>query len=499
MDILHLTGTFGRLDHSELSLSPGLNVLYAPNETGKSTWGAFIRTMLYGLSTRERGPLADKNRYAPWTGAPMQGRMDLTTHGDACTLLRETRRAASPLGEFSCTYTGTGTPVPGITGQNAGEVLLGVPREVFERSAFIGQNALAVDQDAELERRIAALITTGEEDTSYTESYDRLKKQLNRRKHNKTGLIPALEREADQLRAALAELVDSLKRLEAENEGVIKAGRTHLQDATPISFPQEISGWRSSLERDAELIRLALPPLRELALGGTAVGTGLNAPAGFAEEVAAEISRLTGKDFRSAPNKFHALTSRDELVFAHGALQALAGDLMKLANDIRWLGSGPRNGLGELFLPENEPGSSIMPGKVNPTQCEALTMIAVQVMANGAGIGFAASQGNFELNVFLPVLAHEFLQSARLLAEGMRSFRLRCADGIRANREKMAENLRRSLMLVTALSPTIGYEAAAETAKLAHREDLTLREACLRLGCLTGEQFDALFHPEEMV
>ena len=206
MDILHLTGTFGRLDHSELSLSPGLNVLYAPNETGKSTWGAFIRTMLYGLSTRERGPLADKNRYAPWTGAPMQGRMDLTTHGDACTLLRETRRAASPLGEFSCTYTGTGTPVPGITGQNAGEVLLGVPREVFERSAFIGQNALAVDQDAELERRIAALITTGEEDTSYTESYDRLKKQLNRRKHNKTGLIPALERETDQLRAALAEL-----------------------------------------------------------------------------------------------------------------------------------------------------------------------------------------------------------------------------------------------------------------------------------------------------
>lgn len=178
MDILHLTGTFGRLDHSELSLTPGLNVLYAPNETGKSTWGAFIRTMLYGLSTRERGPLADKNRYAPWTGATMQGRMDLTTHGDACTLLRETRRAASPLGEFSCTYTGTGTPVPGITGQNAGEVLLGVPREVFERSAFIGQNALAVDQDAELERRIAALITTGEEDTSYTESYDRLKKQL---------------------------------------------------------------------------------------------------------------------------------------------------------------------------------------------------------------------------------------------------------------------------------------------------------------------------------
>ena len=320
------------------------------------------------------------------------------------------------------------------------------------------------------------------------------------------GVLPALTELVDSLKPlearvlpAVDRLAATFRRLEEANAGIVKSGRTHLQDATPISFPQEISGWRSSLERDAELIRLALPPLRELALGGTAVGTGLNAPAGFAEEVAAEISRLTGKDFRSAPNKFHALTSRDELVFAHGALQALAGDLMKLANDIRWLGSGPRNGLGELFLPENEPGSSIMPGKVNPTQCEALTMIAVQVMANGAGIGFAASQGNFELNVFLPVLAHEFLQSARLLAEGMRSFRLRCADGIRANREKMAENLRRSLMLVTALSPTIGYEAAAETAKLAHREDLTLREACLRLGCLTGEQFDALFHPEEMV
>ena len=218
MDILHLTGTFGRLDHSELSLSPGLNVLYAPNETGKSTWGAFIRTMLYGLSTRERGPLADKNRYAPWTGATMQGRMDLTTHGDACTLLRETRRAASPLGEFSCTYTGTGTPVPGITGQNAGEVLLGVPREVFERSAFIGQNALAVDQDAELERRIAALITTGEEDTSYTESYDRLKKQLNRRRHNKTGLIPQLEQEQARLDDALRRQAELTAQLENARE-----------------------------------------------------------------------------------------------------------------------------------------------------------------------------------------------------------------------------------------------------------------------------------------
>lgn len=206
MDILHLTGTFGRLDHDELTLSPGLNLLYAPNESGKSTWGAYIRTMLYGLSTRERGPLADKNRYAPWNGAPLQGRMDVSANGEGYTLLRETRRAASPMGEFTCTYTGTATPVPNITGQNAGETLLGVPREVFERSAFIGQNALTVEQDAELERRIAALITTGEEDTSYTESCDRLKKQLNRRRHNKTGLIPALERDIDQLHGALREL-----------------------------------------------------------------------------------------------------------------------------------------------------------------------------------------------------------------------------------------------------------------------------------------------------
>ena len=206
MDILHLNGTFGRLEHDELTLSPGLNLLYAPNESGKSTWGTFIRTMLYGLSTRERGPLADKNRYAPWSGAPLRGRMDVAAGDDTYTLLRETRRAASPMGEFTCTYTGTGTPVPGITGQNAGEMLLGVPREVFERSAFIGQNALTVEQDAELERRIAALITTGEEDTSYTESCDRLKKQLNRRRHNKTGLIPALERDIDQLQGALREL-----------------------------------------------------------------------------------------------------------------------------------------------------------------------------------------------------------------------------------------------------------------------------------------------------
>ena len=311
--------------------------------------------------------------------------------------------------------------------------------------------------------------------------------------------IAAVQAVEDRLLPALDQLADTFARLEKENTDIIKTGRTHLQDATPLTLGQEISAWYAMLTETRAMLTQSLAGVRKLALGGTAVGTGLNAPQGFAELSAQKISEITGKPFETAPNKFHALTAKDALAFCHGAMKALAADLMKIANDVRWLASGPRDGLGEIHIPENEPGSSIMPGKVNPTQCEALTMIAVQVMANGAGIGFAASQGNFELNVFLPVLAHEFLQSARLLAEGMRSFRLRCADGIRANREKMAENLRRSLMLVTALSPTIGYEAAAETAKLAHREDLTLREACLRLGYLTGEQFDALFHPEEMV
>ncbi|MBR1660240.1 MAG: class II fumarate hydratase [Oscillospiraceae bacterium] len=300
-------------------------------------------------------------------------------------------------------------------------------------------------------------------------------------------VLPALER----LRATLA-------RLEAENRDVLKCGRTHLQDAVPIRFSQEISGWRASIERDGELLCAALPYLKRLALGGTAVGTGLNAPAGFGEAAAAALSRLTGKDFVSEDNKFHALSSRDELVFAHGALKALAGDLMKLANDIRWLASGPRNGLGEISIPENEPGSSIMPGKVNPTQCEAVTMVAVQVMGNDAAVGFAASQGNFELNVFLPVLAYNFLQSARLLAECMDAFNERCLSGVKPNRAKMAENVGRSLMTVTALNPHIGYENAAKTAKLAYAENISLREACLRLGFLTGEEFDRVFCPEQM-
>ena len=303
----------------------------------------------------------------------------------------------------------------------------------------------------------------------------------------------------DRLLPALEGLATTLKRLEAENADVVKSGRTHLQDAVPITLAQEISGWRASLERDAALIRTALPPLHELALGGTAVGTGLNAPAGFDTAVAEEVAALTGKPFVTAPNKFHALTSKDELVFAHGALKALAADLMKMANDVRWLASGPRCGLGEIRIPENEPGSSIMPGKVNPTQCEAVTMVAVQVMANDVAVGMAASQGNFELNVFMPVCIHNFLQSARLLTDAMVSFDRNCAAGITADRDKCRHNLHNSLMLVTALNPYIGYDNAAKTTKLAYAEGISLKEACVKLGFLTPEKFDEVFHPEEMV
>lgn len=302
----------------------------------------------------------------------------------------------------------------------------------------------------------------------------------------------------DRLLPAAQGLIGTFLRLEEENRDAVKTGRTHLQDAVPISFAQEISGWRSSLERDAELLRLSLPPLCRLALGGTAVGTGMNAPRGFAKKAAEEIAALTQKPFVTEENKFHALTSKDELVFAHGAVKAMACDMMKIANDIRWLASGPRCGLGEIHIPENEPGSSIMPGKVNPTQCEQASMVAVQVMGNDAAIGIAASQGNFELNVFMPVIAYNFLQSVRLLAESMEAFNRHCAAGITANREKMNENLRRSLMLVTALNPYIGYENAAKTAKLAFTENLSLKEACVSLGFLTPEKFDEVFHPEKM-
>ena len=303
----------------------------------------------------------------------------------------------------------------------------------------------------------------------------------------------------EKLIPAAQKLVETLKRLEKENEGIVKSGRTHLQDATPISFSQEISGWRSSIERDIELLNVAIEPLMELALGGTAVGTGLNAPAGFSETVAAKISNLTDKPFVTAKNKFHALTSKDELVFAHGAIKALACDMMKIANDVRWLASGPRCGLSEITIPENEPGSSIMPGKVNPTQCEAVTMVAVQVMGNDVAVGMAASQGNFELNVFMPVCIYNFLQSARLMTDAILSFEEKCIAGIKANKDQMKHNLYNSLMLVTALNPYIGYENAAKVAKYAYSENISLKDACIKLGLLTEAEFDKIFKPEEMI
>ena len=302
-----------------------------------------------------------------------------------------------------------------------------------------------------------------------------------------------------RLLPAVDDLIRTLRRLESENGDVLKIGRTHLQDATPIRFSQELSGWRASLEQDRRMLLASLPPLKELALGGTAVGTGLNAPAGFDSLVAEKLSALTETAFSSAPNKFHALTSLDELVFAHGAMKALAADLMKIANDVRLLASGPRCGLGEITIPANEPGSSIMPGKVNPTQCEQVTMVAVQVMGNDAAIGFAASQGHFELNTFLPVCAYNFLQSTRLLTESIASFTERCVSGIRANRERMEQNMERSLMLATALSPHVGYENAARVAQLAAERGISLREACVELGFLSAEQFDEAVRPERMV
>ena len=310
--------------------------------------------------------------------------------------------------------------------------------------------------------------------------------------------IAAVQAIEDNLFPAMDEMIATFRRLEKENEGIVKTGRTHLQDATPIQFSQEISGWRNMLEKTKAQLTLALSGLKELALGGTAVGTGLNCPAGFAVKVAEEVTKITGKQFVTAENKFHALTSKDDLVFAHGALKALACNMMKIANDVRWLASGPRDGLGEIHIPENEPGSSIMPGKVNPTQCESVTMVAVQVMANDVAVGMAASQGNFELNVFMPVLMYNFLQSACLLSDSLRSFNKNCVSGITANREKMRHNLYNSLMLVTALNPYIGYDNAAKTAKKAYKENISLKEACVSLGFLTAEKFDEVFKPEQM-
>ncbi len=297
----------------------------------------------------------------------------------------------------------------------------------------------------------------------------------------------------------LEELIACFKRLEEENFEVIKTGRTHLQDATPLRFSQEISGWRVMLEKGRDMVLDSLTGLRELALGGTAVGTGINAPKGFSELAISVLSDLTGEKFVSADNKFHALTARDALVFAHGALKALAANYFKITTDIRFLASGPRCGLGEIYIPENEPGSSIMPGKVNPTQCESAAMVALQVMANDNAVAMAASQGNFELNVYMPLTIYNFLQSVTLLGDSFTSFRKNCAQGIKPNREKMQENLNRSLMQVTALNAHIGYDKAAKVAKTALAEELSLKEAALKLGYMDAEALDRALDPEKMV
>lgn len=301
-------------------------------------------------------------------------------------------------------------------------------------------------------------------------------------------LIPAIQK----LKATLDEKAKKF-------DGIIKIGRTHLQDATPLTLGQEISGWRHMLEKSERMIRASVEEMRELAIGGTAVGTGINADPTFGPSVAEFISEAVGGAFTSAENKFHALTSHDEMVYTHGAIKALAADAMKIANDVRWLASGPRSGIGEITIPENEPGSSIMPGKVNPTQSEALTMVAAQVMGNDATIGFAASQGNFELNVFKPVIAYNFLQSVRLLTDSLISFNDNCAVGIEANLEVIKNHVGNSLMLVTSLNPHIGYEKAAAIAKQAHKEGTTLKESAVKSGHLTAEQFDEWVRPENMV
>ena len=303
----------------------------------------------------------------------------------------------------------------------------------------------------------------------------------------------------DRLLPALADLHRTLDAKAAEFAGIVKIGRTHLQDATPLTLGQEVGGWAALIASSTAQITSALDPLRALAIGGTAVGTGINAPTGFGAAVAAQLSRDTGRTFRAAANPFHALSAHDPLVFASGALKGLAANLMKIANDVRWLASGPRCGLGEISIPANEPGSSIMPGKVNPTQAEALTMVVCQVFGNDTTIGFAASQGNFQLNVFKPVLIHAFLQSVTLLADSVRSFDRHCVAGIQPVRERIEDNLRRSLMLVTALNPHIGYEQAAAIAKKAQADNLSLREAAVALGILSGAEFDRLVRPEVMV
>jgi fumarate hydratase class II len=310
--------------------------------------------------------------------------------------------------------------------------------------------------------------------------------------------IAAASRVAEVLIPAVEHLRDAIQAKARQFQDVVKIGRTHLMDATPLTVGQEMSGWANQLDRDVERLKLVLPGLYDLAIGGTAVGTGLNSHPEFAERAAKKIADLTGLPFKSHPNKFAALSAHDELVFASGALKTLGASLMKIANDIRWLASGPRAGLGELMLPENEPGSSIMPGKVNPTQSEAMTMVAVQVFGNDAAIGFAGSQGNFQLNVFKPVMIHNFLHSVRLLADASRSFTEHCVEGMQLDAQRIGENVKNSLMLVTALSPKIGYDKAAQIAHKAHHERLSLREAALKLGFLAGEEFDEAVRPETM-
>ncbi|SDJ42521.1 class II fumarate hydratase [Salimicrobium halophilum] len=310
--------------------------------------------------------------------------------------------------------------------------------------------------------------------------------------------VAAVRKVEDVLLPSSKQLKQTLKeKMEAFNE-IVKIGRTHLQDATPLTLGQEISGWHRMLEKTERMLEESVTYVKELAIGGTAVGTGLNAHPDFSEKVVSYINEDTGKDFISAPNKFHSLTSHDELVHTHGAIKALAADMMKIANDVRWLGSGPRCGIGEITIPANEPGSSIMPGKVNPTQSEAVTMVAAQVMGNDATIGFAASQGNFELNVFKPVIAYNFLQSAQIMADSIRSFDERCVAGLEPNMEKIDEYLRDSLMLVTALNPHIGYENAAKIAKTAFERSQTLKETAVELDILTEEQFEEYVNPKEM-
>ncbi|MDO5725698.1 MAG: class II fumarate hydratase [Tissierellia bacterium] len=298
---------------------------------------------------------------------------------------------------------------------------------------------------------------------------------------------------------ALKEFILELERKENNFLKIVKTGRTHLQDAVPLTLGQEIGGWKHTLENNLKRLECAIDDLRYLALGGTAVGTGLNAPEGFSETVAKKMSELTGFEFETSENKFTSLSFKSEFSYVHGAMASLASDLMKIANDIRWLASGPRCGIGELIIPANEPGSSIMPGKVNPTQAEALTMVCVQVMGNETAINIAASQGNFQLNVFMPLIAYNFLQSAKLLGDAMNSFRERCLSGLEPNYEVIDYNMKRSLMLVTSLNPYIGYDKAAEVAKLAHKEDISLKEAVLKLGYLTKEEFDKIVVPEKLV